>query len=353
MSLNVPVLALTATASPTNRKKIIKSLCFRSDSVVILDNPDRKNIKITVIKIPNNVDDDKLFHWLIKGVQQQKSAFERHLIFCSSIKDCSNLFCTFYRLIGSTEHFNMYHSKTPELVKEKIRTDMGSETGKIRVLICTNAAGMGVNFRNLNNIIHYGVPHDLDTFVQQMGRAGRDGSFSEEILLVKKNKKLFKKIDQDIVRLVSSENECRRQIISSAYLTSSDDGDNHLCCDVCAKKCNCGNSHATHPLYEWTDVPMEEELLTRDVTKEDKLILHRKLSTYKEQCVAESSIAILQDDSISLIVDNTDKIFTVDDVMKYGSIWTFNIAVSILDIINEVFGDNEMYEMSSSESDVE
>ena len=47
LSLNVPVLALTATASPTNRKKIMKSLCFRSDSVVILDNPDRKNIKNT------------------------------------------------------------------------------------------------------------------------------------------------------------------------------------------------------------------------------------------------------------------------------------------------------------------
>ena len=59
------------------------------------------------------------------------------------------------------------------------------------MLICTNAAGMGVNVRNLNNIIHYGVPHDLNTFVQQMGRAGIDGSFSEEILLVKKNKKNF------------------------------------------------------------------------------------------------------------------------------------------------------------------
>ena len=86
------------------------------------------------------------------------------------------------------------------------------------------------------------------------------------------------------------------------------------------KKCDCGNSHATHPLCEWTDVPMEEELVTRDVTKEDKLILHRKCSTYKEQCVTESSIAILRDDSISLVVENTDKVFTVDDVMKHVSI---------------------------------
>ena len=42
--------------------------------------------------------------------------------------------------------FNMYHSKTNEKVKEKIRDDMSSD-GLIRVLICTNAAGMGVNFK--------------------------------------------------------------------------------------------------------------------------------------------------------------------------------------------------------------
>ncbi|XP_061190432.1 ATP-dependent DNA helicase RecQ-like [Saccostrea echinata] len=76
LSLNVPVLALTATASPTNRKKIMKSLCFKKDSIVILDNPDRQNIKITVITIPNNEDDEKLFHWLIKGTHGEYRARE-------------------------------------------------------------------------------------------------------------------------------------------------------------------------------------------------------------------------------------------------------------------------------------
>ncbi|XP_062599088.1 uncharacterized protein LOC134260556 [Saccostrea cucullata] len=350
LSLNVPVLALTATASPTNRKKIMKSLCFKADNVVILDNPDRQNIKITVITIPNNVDNEKLFHWLIKGVMQKKSDFERHLIFCSSIKDCSHLFCMLSRLIGSTELVNMYQSKTPEFVKENIRTDMGSETGKIRVLICTNAAGMGVNFKNLHCVIHYGVPHDLDTFVQQMGRAGRDSTFSEEILLVKKNKKLFKKIDPEILRLVSSENECRRQIISSAYLATADPVDSHLCCDACNKKCNCRISHATHPLHGWKDVSVEEAM-TREVAQEDRLILRHKLRTYKEQCPTVPSIDVLQDDSISLLVDNVDKIFSMEDVMKYGSIWTSHIAMSVLDIINDVFLDNEMYDISENEID--
>lgn len=174
LSMNVPVLALTATASPANRKKIMKSVCLKSDNVVILDNPDRENIKISVIPIQNNVDDEKLFHWMVRGILKEKLGFERHLIFCASIKDCSRLYCMFSRLLGNTctEFVNMYHSNTPEYIKEKMCTNMESDSGKYRVLICTNAAGMGVNFKNLNNVIHNGVTHDLDTFVQQIGRAG-------------------------------------------------------------------------------------------------------------------------------------------------------------------------------------
>lgn len=51
----------TATTSPANRKQIIKSLCFKSDNVLILDSPDRENIKTYVFPIPNNAEDEKLF----------------------------------------------------------------------------------------------------------------------------------------------------------------------------------------------------------------------------------------------------------------------------------------------------
>lgn len=68
--------------------------------------------------------------------------------------------------------------------------------------------------------------------------------------------------------------------------------------------------------------------------------------------MSNSSIVLLRDDNVSLIVENADKIFSVDDVIKYGSLWTFSFAMS-LDIINELLGDDEMHELSSSESDVE
>lgn len=72
------------------------------------------------------------------------------------------------------QYLHMYHSKTPDPVKETIKLEMNNPNGKLRILIATSAAGMGVNFSNLNQVINYGPPKDMDSFVQQIGGAGRD-----------------------------------------------------------------------------------------------------------------------------------------------------------------------------------
>ncbi|XP_061190405.1 ATP-dependent DNA helicase RecQ-like [Saccostrea echinata] len=69
---NVPVLALTATAGPTRRRKILKCLCFRPGYELVLDSPDRRNIK-TVKPIKNNDTIDNVFDWLIKDLTTQRT----------------------------------------------------------------------------------------------------------------------------------------------------------------------------------------------------------------------------------------------------------------------------------------
>ena len=114
---------------------------------------------------------------------------ERQVIFCATISDCSKVYQAFVGKFGIKNiHFQMYHSQTNDRVKERIRSDMGEDDGDIRVLICTNAAGMGVNLKNVHNVVHYGLPRELDTFIQQMGRAGRDGHFSNELVIYKCHK---------------------------------------------------------------------------------------------------------------------------------------------------------------------
>lgn len=126
-----------------------------------------------------------MFAWLISDLRALKEKMSSHVIFCESISDVSKLYVAFVKKFGANcELINMYHSKANEKLKEKIRADMAVD-GKIRILICTNSAGMGVNFFGLNNIVHYGLPREMDTFVQQIGRCGRDGMLSNELILFK------------------------------------------------------------------------------------------------------------------------------------------------------------------------
>lgn len=76
-----------------------------------------------------------------------------------------------------------------------------TKEGKIRILICTNSAGMGVNFYGVHNVIHYGLPREMDTLVQQMGRAGRDGEPSHELIMYKCHKGQLKQVEEELVQL--------------------------------------------------------------------------------------------------------------------------------------------------------
>ncbi|XP_061184850.1 ATP-dependent DNA helicase RecQ-like [Saccostrea echinata] len=76
---NVRVLALIATAGPTQRRKIFKCLCFRPGYELVLDSPDRRNIKITVKPIKNNDTIDKVFDWLIKDLRHHREQLPRLL----------------------------------------------------------------------------------------------------------------------------------------------------------------------------------------------------------------------------------------------------------------------------------
>lgn len=62
---------------------------------------------------------------------------------------------------------------------------MEAENGSIRVLVSTSSAGMGVNFKDLQNIVHFSPLRDMDTFIQQMGRTGRDGKFFKNLSYIK------------------------------------------------------------------------------------------------------------------------------------------------------------------------
>lgn len=117
--------------------------------------------------------------FIFSGLKNKRKDFQKHLIFYNTIKECSIVYYALVQEFGTIILLvTMYHSKTPDDVKKFIQKDMEAEYGSIRVLVSTSSAGMGVNFKDLQNIVHFSPPREMDTFIQQMGRTGRDGKFS-------------------------------------------------------------------------------------------------------------------------------------------------------------------------------
>lgn len=354
---DVPITALTATSAPLLRRKIMKSLCFKQSAVIISESPDRANIKISAMSVPNNSEIEDNLSWLLEDLKTQGEKLPRHIIFSESISDVSKIYAIFRKRFRTHETYEMFHSKTASSKKELIRSDMAKD-GKIRVLICTNSAGMGVNYFGVNNIVHYGLPREMDTLVQQMGRAGRDGSSSHEIIIYKYHKGHLKQTEEELVRMVK-DNKCRREVLCTSYATKCTNiNPRHLCCDVCEKICECKTIGCpqTHPALQHDataslNTDDTTSTMSREVQESDRILLSQKLEFLQYKLSDFSSVVRsdlthgLSDDVISYIVNHAQVLFTPEDILRSCPIWSYDVSAQISAVINDTFGDSAMYEV--------
>ncbi len=108
----------------------------------------------------------------------------------------------------------------------------------LMIVVATVAFGMGIDCKDVRQIVHVGLPDDVSSYIQETGRAGRDGLLSKAILL----KAEF------IVGWVKTLN-CMQQMKQNRRQVLFRDMDGYepvdinikcICCDVCAVKCDCG-----------------------------------------------------------------------------------------------------------------
>ena len=79
--------------------------------------------------------------------------------------------------------FDMYTKCNHKDVKKEILQLFTSPLGSLKIVIATIAFGLGVNCPNIQRIIHWGAPNDIETYIQEVGRAGRDYLPSIAILI--------------------------------------------------------------------------------------------------------------------------------------------------------------------------
>ena len=251
----VHLMALTATPTPKLRKKVISLLGMR-DPLLTYISPCRPNIIYSVENfdtLPNT------FGPILETIKIERSNLPRILIYCRKHRDCSNLYSFFKKGLGSafTEPndapdiadfriVDMYTSCTAadEVTKSKI-LEQFTKPSQLRIVIATVAFGMGIHCPDVYKIIHLGPPDDLESYIQETGRAGRNGETSHANLLKTKGCKRY--IDENMLAYLENTERCRRQMLFSEI-----EGCGHstsiestciqrlcLCCDICKKKCVC------------------------------------------------------------------------------------------------------------------
>ena len=106
------------------------------------------------------------------------------------------------------------------------------------------AFGMGIDPPNVERVIHFGVPRRMEHYLQETGRAGRNGQFATATMYFNSNDIAanVEGMDDSMRNLCRNQGEeCRRKLILNYFTFSVEQSEQplHLCCDICKKRCKC------------------------------------------------------------------------------------------------------------------
>ena len=126
----------------------------------------------------------------------------------------------------------MYSRATRKERKEQVLSLFCEKNRNLRIILATTAFGMGVDCSDVRTIYHWGPPDSLEAYVQESGRAGRDGQLSRAVLLYGKPGRF---VGDDVKEYATNTTKCRRQMLFSNFLfsESSTSFDVIECCDIC------------------------------------------------------------------------------------------------------------------------
>uniref|UniRef100_A0A672I2W6 RecQ-like DNA helicase BLM n=1 Tax=Salarias fasciatus TaxID=181472 RepID=A0A672I2W6_SALFA len=169
---NIPMMALTATATPRVQKDILNQLNMSRPQVFTMSF-NRTNLKYSVLpKKPKKVDEDCV-SWIKKHYPRDSG-----IVYCLSRNDCDAMAESLQRagLLALS-----YHAGLSDADREYVQNKWINQDG-CQVICATIAFGMGIDKPDVRYVIHASLPKSVEGYYQESGRAGRDGEISHCIL---------------------------------------------------------------------------------------------------------------------------------------------------------------------------